>query len=300
MSRPAPNTLTALGTAGGPMQNPDRSQPAFLLMNGTRPVLIDCGEGTMRQLKRAGVEFREVSEIFLTHHHFDHIGSLFTCLGVNMMTMRRTPLTVYGPPGTARIMAGLFDACDVPQEIGFGVAGQTMPHPRDFVHVHEVQPNEVLPLDGMTVTACENTHYRAESEFGSQGPVSLSLRFDLPGRSVVLTGDTGVCRAVERLAAGADLLIGELMDLDITMQRVRLNNPTVPEAQIDKIRQHLSSHHISPEELGDLAAAAGVAHVVAVHFPPGIATPQSAPAYAARIAARFAGRIDIGIDLATY
>lgn len=295
-----PGSLTLLGTAGGPMQNPDRSQPAFLLMNGARPVLIDCGEGAMRQLVRAGVEFRAVAEIFLTHHHFDHIGSLFACLGVNMMTMRRDPLVIHGPPGTARILDGLFAACDVPQAIGFGVPGQSMPHPREFVRVVEVRPGDRLTLDEMVVTACENTHYRGEEAFGSEGPVSLSYRFDLPGRGIVVTGDTGECRALEALAQGADLMIGEMMDLDFTMARVRARNRDVPEAQIDRIRQHLSQHHLSPEQLGDLARRAGVGQVVAVHFPPGVATPQTAPAYADRIAARFGGPVSIGGDLDSY
>lgn len=297
---PAPFTLTTLGTAGGPMQNPDRAQPAFLLMNGTRPVLIDCGDGAMRQLKRAGIEFRDVAEIFLTHHHFDHIGGLFACLGVNMMTMRRDPLTIHGPAGTAQILDGLFAGCDVPQAIGFGVAGQVMPHPRDFVKVREIQPGEVLTTGGMQVTACENTHYRAEAKFGQQGPISLSYRFDMPDRSVVLTGDTGECHALEELARGADLLISEMADLDLTMQRVRERNALMPDAQIDKIREHLASHHLSPEQVGDLAARAAVAQVVAVHFAPGVAAPETAPSYAARIAARFNGRVEIASDLSVY
>jgi ribonuclease BN (tRNA processing enzyme) len=296
----APSSLITLGTGGGPVLNPVRSQPAFVLMNETRPVLIDCGEGAMSQLKRAGIEFREVGEIFLTHHHFDHIGSLFTCLGLNMMTMRRTPLAIHGPRGTARILEGLLSACDVPQEQGFGVAGQTMPHPRDFVLVREMSPGDVVRLGTMTVTACENTHYRPEAAFGAEGPVSLSFRFDMPERSIVVTGDTGECLSLERLARGADLMIGEMMDLELTMGRVRANNPQVPDVQIDRIRQHLASHHLSPEQLGDLAARAGVAHVVAVHFPPGVATPETAGGYVERIAARFTGRVEIGQDLAVY
>lgn len=297
---PAPSTLTALGTAGGPMQNPLRAQPAFALMNGDHPVLIDCGEGAIGQLKRAGIEYRDVADIFITHHHFDHIGSLFACLGLNMMTMRRDPLTIHGPAGIARILDGLFTACDMPQEIGFGVPGQTMPHPREFVQIRELQPGEALNLGEMTVTTCENTHYRSEAEFGTPGPVSLSYRFDLPGRSVVVTGDTGECEALATLAQGADLMIGEMADLDLTMQRVRARNPHVPEAQIDRIRHHLASHHLSPEQLGELAAQARIGLLVAVHFAPGVATQDSAPAYAARIASRYGGRIEMGADLVSY
>lgn len=297
---PAPYSFTTLGTGGGPMQNPMRSQPAHLVMNGDRPVLVDCGEGAMGQLKRAGVEFKAVQEIFLTHHHFDHIGSLFACLGVNMMTMRHTPLTIYGPPGTSAIVEGLIAACDVPQAIGFGVKGQTLPHPRDFTQVVELDGSARLTLGDMVVTACENTHYRAESEAGRPGPLSLSLRFDLPGRSLVFTGDTGPCQAVEDLARGCDLLVGEMMDLDLTMSRVRATNPHMPEDAIAKIRAHLSGHHLSPEDLGDLAQRAGVGHVVATHFAPGCATPETADGYAARIAARFTGKVSIGMDLGSY
>jgi len=297
---PAPSSFTILGTGGGPMLNPLGWQPAHLVMNGESPVLVDCGEGAMGQLRRAGIDFRAVDQIFLTHHHFDHIGSLFACLGLNMMVQRKTPLTIYGPPGTRAIVDGLIAACDVPQAIGFGVKGQTLPHPRDFVEVVELTGGARVELGEMVVTACENTHYRPESELGTPGPVSLSLRFDLPGRGVVFTGDTGPCGAVEELAQGVDLLVSEMMDLDMTMGRVRAANPQMPEEAIAKIRAHLSGHHLSPEDVGDLAARVGAAHVVATHFAPGCATPETAGDYAARIAARFGGRVSIGRDLGSY
>ena len=299
-SMPRPSSFTTLGTGGGPMQNPLASQPAHLVMNGERPVLVDCGEGAMGQLKRAGVEFRDVQQIFLTHHHFDHIGSLFACLGLNMMTMRPTPLTIYGPPGTKAILDNLITACDVPQAIGFGVKGQTMPHPRDFVRVEEMSDGARIELGEMVVTACENTHYRPEHELLEPGPVSLSLRFDLPGRSLFFTGDTGPCLAVETLAQGVDLLVSEMMDLDLTMGRVRASNPHMPDAAIEKIRTHLALHHLSPEDVGDLASRVGAGHVVATHFAPGCATPDTADSYAARIAARFGGQVSIGRDLQSY
>ncbi|MBZ0129158.1 MAG: MBL fold metallo-hydrolase [Rhodobacteraceae bacterium] len=297
---PNPSSFTTLGTGGGPVQNPARSQPAHLLMNGTKPVLVDCGEGAIRQLRRAGVEFRDVAEIFLTHHHFDHIGSLFTCLGVNMMTMRKTPLSIYGPPGTQKIVDGLIAASAVPQEIGFGVPGQSLPQIRDFVSVHEIVPGDVVELEGLSVTNCENTHYRPESESGRPGYLSLSYRFDLADRSILFTGDTGACKAVEKLASGVDLLVGEMMDADLTMRKVRTMNPHMPDAAIAKIGKHIAEHHLSAEQLGDLARVAGAKHVVATHLPPGLATPETAPGYIARIAARFAGTVSISEDLQTY
>lgn len=297
---PEASKVIALGTAGGPMQNPIRRQPAFLLMNNDQPVLIDCGEGAMGQLVRAGVEFADVHHLFLTHHHFDHIGSLFACLGLNMMTQRKTPLTIYGPVGTKSIVEGLFAACDVPAEIGFGVPGQQLPHPRGFTNVVELAPGDTIDLDGTLVSCCENTHYRTEDQFGEAGHISLSLRFDLEERSVVFTGDTGPCEALVELAKGADLMFGEMMDLDVTMQRVRGRNPNMPEERIQMIGQHLSKHHISTEELGAIASRAGVKEVVAIHFPPGIAIPQTADQYVERMGKVYDGKFSIGQDLETY
>lgn len=295
-----PSSVTTLGTAGGPMLNPMRAQPAHLIMHGETPVLVDCGEGAMNQLVRAGVQYRDVHHLFLTHHHFDHIGSLFACLGLNMMTQRRQPLNIYGPPGTQSIVEGLTAACDVPNAIGFGVPGQQLPHPRDFVKVTEIRPGDVVEIDGMKVTSCENTHYRTEDQLGTEGHLSLSLRFDLPDRSIVITGDTGPCKGLETLAKDADIIIGEMMDLEITMGRVRKMNPQMPEERLQMIGSHLSKHHISAEDLGNIATAAGAKEVVAVHFPPGIATPDTAQGYADRVTAVFDGTFHIGQDLASY
>jgi len=295
-----PSSVITLGTAGGPVQNPNRSQPSFVLMNGESPILIDCGEGAMGQLRRADIEYRNVHHIFLTHHHFDHIGSLFACLGLNMMTQRRVPLNIYGPPGTQSIVDGLVAACNVPNEIGFGVPGQRLPHPRDFVAVTEITPGHEIVIDDLKVTCCENTHYRSEDQFGTEGYLSLSLRFDLPDRVVVFTGDTGPCKGLESFAKGADLIIGEMMDLDITMGRIRHMNPQMPEEKLQQIKSHLAQHHINSEDLAALAVAAEAKEVVATHFPPGIADENTANGYVERVKKIYNGKFSIGQDLAVY
>lgn len=293
-------TFITLGTAGGPMQNPERAQPSHVVMRDGRPILVDCGEGAMGQLKRAGIEFRLVREIFLTHHHFDHIGSLFACLGLNMMTQRRDKLAIYGPAGTADIVENLCKACDIPNAIGFGVPGQKLPHPRDFVEVFEIGPGDAVDVGEIRVTACENTHYRPESEFGTDGYISLSLRFDTPDKSYLFTGDTGECAEVEALARGVDVIVGEMMDVDHVMGKVRAHNPDMPEDRFQQVRRHLSDHHLSPEQLGELASRAGAKRVVAVHLSPGYVTAETIPAYVDRIAAVFEGDVLIGEDLGRY
>ena len=298
---PSPSSFTTLGTGGGPRPDPKRAQPAHLLMIGDAPVLVDCGEGAMSGLSKVGIDYRHVEHIFLTHHHFDHIGSLFACLGLNMMVHRRNPLTIYGPPGTEQIVAGLLSACDVPNQIGFGSTDQMLPHPRDFTTVRELAPGDVVEIDGARVSCCENTHYRPESEFATPtSHVSLSLRFDLVDRSIVFTGDTGACAAVEALAQGVDLLVGEMVDAEVVLARFRKSNPGVPPEREEKIRRHMLEHHLTAEQLGEMAHRAGAKAVVAVHLTNGAATADTIRSYRSRIATCFGGDVKISEDGASY
>ena len=296
----AATQFITLGTAGGPTPKPDRAPPAHAVVRGDRVILVDCGEGAFQQLRKANIDLRRVHEVFITHHHFDHIGSLFACLGLNMMLHRKENMNIYGPPGTEAIMEGLLTACDVPHATGFGVPGQTLTHPRDFVNVTEIMPLGEIIIDDIRITCCENTHYRTEDKFGENGPLSLSLRFDAPDRSIVFTGDTGPCAALEKFARGAQLLVGELIDVEKTMARIRAANPDMPEDRLQMINHHMDEHHLRPEQLGHLAASAEVDQVVAVHLPFDRLSDLEKREYVEKIGASFSGEISIGEDLARY
>lgn len=289
-----------LGTAGGPTPKLERSPPAHAIVSEGQTILVDCGEGAFGQLRRAGIDMRHVHEIFLSHHHFDHIGSLFACLGLNMMLHRHEPLNLYGPPGTRQIIESLVAACNVPQQIGYGVPGQTLPHPRDFVNIREIVPGDVIDINNIKVSCCENTHYRPEDQFGQEGPLSLSLRFDAEDRSMVFTGDTGPCRTLEAFATGAQLLVGEMMDAEKIVQRIRSTNPHMSEERIEMMGKHLREHHLSGEDLGELASRANVEQVVAVHIPLDSMNAETESEYVQKIASRFSGKIFIGKDLGCY
>ncbi len=289
-----------LGTAGGPTPKLERSPPAHAIVRDGKTILVDCGEGAFGQLRRAGIDMRNVHEIVLSHHHFDHIGSLFACLGLNMMLHRHEPLNLYGPPGTCQIIESLVSACNVPQQIGYGVPGQTLPHPRDFVNIREIVPGDTIDINDIKVSCCENTHYRPEEQFGQEGPLSLSLRFDAEDRSMVFTGDTGPCRSLEAFAADAQLLVGEMMDAEKIVQRIRDTNPQMSEERIDMMGKHLREHHLSGEDLGALASRANVEQVVAVHIPLDSMNADTESEYVQKIASRFSGKISIGEDLGCY
>jgi ribonuclease Z len=64
--------LTFLGTSAS-VPSADRNHPGLLVEAGGHRILVDCGEGTQRQLLRSGAGFRRLDRLLLTHGHFDHV-----------------------------------------------------------------------------------------------------------------------------------------------------------------------------------------------------------------------------------
>lgn len=69
--------------------------------------LIDCGEGTQRQIRKQGLCFDAITSIFITHHHGDHIFGLPGLLSSLSMLGRRRALSIIGPRGTERLISDI-------------------------------------------------------------------------------------------------------------------------------------------------------------------------------------------------
>src|SRR5881394_2925996 len=68
--------VTLLGTAAGPPVNLDRFEAGTLVEAGNQKLLFDCGRGVTFRLTQAGVNLAQVSKVFLTHLHSDHVVSI--------------------------------------------------------------------------------------------------------------------------------------------------------------------------------------------------------------------------------
>src|SRR5262249_36674017 len=135
----------------------------------------------------------------------------------------------------------------------------------------DVAPGAIYQDANVRVTAVENTHFNFPPDSPAHGKYrSYSYRFDTPERSIVFTGDTGPSAALAQLAKGAALVVTEV---NVTAEVVELQKrngswQAKDAAEQEAFIRHMNEEHITPEQVGRMASAAGVKTVVLTHFTP--------------------------------
>jgi ribonuclease BN (tRNA processing enzyme) len=294
--RPAGSQFVVLGTASGPNSEAARAQPANALVVGSQVYLVDAGDGAVAQLAKAGFRLGAVRSVFLSHLHFDHTAGMLAVLGLRMQLEARGKLRVFGPPGTRTLVDGLLAASAPAMRAGYGIPGQPWTADIDVV---ELRDGATTTVDAFKVTAAVNSHFsRPDGDASEPEGVSLSYRFELPDRAIVYTGDTGPSPRVVALARDADLLVSEMIDADAVLAAMgRGGAPANPAQAATGFAWHMRAHHMTPSQVGELAAAAKVRRLVITHFAPGVTSPEQEQRYRDAIRTRFAGDVTIAHDL---
>jgi ribonuclease BN (tRNA processing enzyme) len=286
--------LVMLGTQGGPNFNLERGETAHALIVGERLYLVDCGYGTLAALTRAGLSYRSVDQLFLTHLHDDHSADLPSILGHQWTDGRVTPVGIYGPAGTARLVAAAVEFNAINEEIRLFDEARSI-RLKDLFAGRDVaagaEPVRVFDDDRVRVAAVENTHYPEETK-QRMPHRSLAYRFDSADRSVVFSGDTAVSASLVALAKGADVLVCEAMD--VALVRAAFERRVAAGAYADNpegVWHHIVTTHTTTEQAGEMAAAAGVKMLVLGHLLPGALAQVPDEVYSAAARKHFAGEI---------
>ena len=268
-------TVTLLGT-GSPRVSPERSGPSILVEAGNQTFVFDAGRGALQRMGQIGVPFSQVTSLFLTHLHSDHVvGIPDLWLSGWLLSRRAVPLPVYGPPGTTAMMEHLKQAFEF--DIRLRISDDKAPPAGAEVRSRDITAGVVYESAGVRVTAFEVDHRPIELAFG--------YRIDYGGRSVVLSGDTRFSTNLIKFAEGCDLLIHEVAD-----------GSDAYLAQTPSFGQVLA-HHTRPEEVGRVFQSVKPKLAVYSHIVISGVTTQDVVTGTRRT---YAGPLVVGDDLMTF
>ena len=272
--------LVFLGTSGS-MPTAQRAPSAMLLRRGGERLLVDCAEGTQRQLLRSNVGLIELREIFLTHYHADHYLGLPGMLKTFALRGREIPITIYGPRGLADLFTSLrrifgkltyryelveldpgatlergeYELVTFPVEhgvnaLGYALVERTRPgrfdaDAADALGIPEGPERGALQA-GDSVTLPDGRVITPDAVLGPPRP----------GRKVVIAADTAYARSVVEAARGADLLVHEATFAEEERERARetLHSTALEAAEIARDAEvgllaltHLSNRYFGGE-----------------------------------------------------
>ncbi|HSD45359.1 MAG TPA: MBL fold metallo-hydrolase [Pyrinomonadaceae bacterium] len=278
-----PTRVVLLGTRGGPKVEPaERNNASTLILINDVPYVVDCGYGTSKQLLKAGVALNRVRYILVTHNHSDHNLDFGPLIYNAWITGLPIQIDAYGPPGLIEMWRSFVEY--EKSDIDVRLKDEGREDPRKSVFTHEIeQAGTVLANDDVKISVCLVRHPPILHAF--------AYRFDAHDRSVVISGDTAYAPALAEFAKGADVLVHEIMYLPAVEALVRrLPNAT-------RLREHLLASHTLPEDVGKIAAAAGVKTLVLSHFVPGDDQTITDEQWSADVRKYFKGRVVVGKDL---
>ncbi len=254
-----------------------RGLSAQLIKHNEHRFLVDCGEGTQRQILRAGIGFKRLNRILITHGHLDHILGLAGLLST---------LTRWEAMDELEIWAGRW-ALERIRDLVFGVVLRDAKPPLP-VHLREISPGAIFEDRDFRITAFPVSHRgpdcygflfeeKSRRPFLPEKAEELNIppgpwRRDLvegksvtlpdgrvihpdqvlgperPGARLVHIGDTGRIRNLVNVCQNADALVIEATYLE-------------EDAEMARRFAHLTAHRAAT-----LAAEAGVGHLILTHL----------------------------------
>lgn len=262
--------LVFLGTAGA-TPTVDRGSPAILLARGGERMLIDCGEGTQRQLTRS-VGLARIGMILLTHLHGDHYLGLPGLLKTYSLLGREEPLVLFGPSGLYEMLRDAERLMGRPrfpffaEEVGEGTVLENEEYRLRTAPTDHGLPGLAWCLEEKPRPGLFHPERAAElgvvpgPDFGrlQRGETVMTatgrevhpeevMESSRPGRKVVVTGDTRPAASVIELAHKASVLV---------------HDSTFGSSEIERA---LETGHSTSREAAEVALAAEVTTLVLTH-----------------------------------
>ncbi|MDP1627361.1 MAG: MBL fold metallo-hydrolase [Parvibaculum sp.] len=270
---------------GSPMPDPTRANACTAVIAGGHIVIIDTGPGSWSRIVASRLPAGKIGTVLFTHLHSDHIGALGEFAVQSWIGGRAVPLEVYGPgklegsvpplnslghaygsSGTVEVVKGFSEAFD--SDSGYRI----LHHGTDYLSPegariigHEIArpaPNTLVPVfdkDGLKISAFLVNHHPVEPAFG--------YRVEYGGRVAVISGDTKKTESVELFSKGADLLVHEALNHEMSTIIFEALTET-DNKRLAKMVHDTLDYHASPVQAAEIAREADVPLLVLTHLVP--------------------------------
>ncbi len=279
---------------GSPIADATRAQACTAVIAGGEFILIDVGPGAVRKAMTNNLPLQSLSAVLLTHFHSDHIGELGEAVVQSWLAGRTKKLDVYGPPGVEKVVAGFAQAYAFDTDYRVAHHGEAhLPRAAATANAlpiklrNDAEAAVVFERNGVKVTAFKVEHEPVSPAYG--------YRIEYRGRSVVISGDTAKSANLAKHAAGADILVHDVLAKAL-LQFAANGFEQAGNARRAKLARDITTYHAAPLEVAALAAEAKVETLVFTHLVPAPNTPQIEAAFTRGVSDVFKGKVVIGTD----
>lgn len=228
--------LTFLGTSAV-VPTKSRNHTSILLSYKSENILIDCGEGTQRQFRKAKINPCKITKILITHWHGDHVLGLPGLIQTLALNNYSKTLDIYGPKGTKKFVKELFKVFILAEKIKIEtheVSGKFFENP-DFKLIayplkHDAPTNgyilqekdklrinknklekllNKLKLNKKDLNKLSKLTEGKNIKINNQTIKAKSITFEQKGKKISFIFDTKLTPSMKKLAKDSDLTIIE-------------------------------------------------------------------------------------------
>jgi ribonuclease Z len=252
---------------GSPRHDKKRGQSCLGIIAGGQFILIDAGQGSSGRLEEMGAPWAQISAIFLTHFHADHMSGLGELISGSWRYRRNNHLHVYGPTGTKELVEG-FAAVYEPDIRDRTFYGSEKDLSKEFAYAKphtfsiakdDMSAHTVYEKNGLVVKAFLVEHPPWKESYG--------YRIEYKSNIVVVSGDTKYSKRVETQAKGADLLIHEAFS-ERLIEATAIASDDLEIHPDGRTIRHIMKTHTGSRDAAKIARDAGVKQLVLTHIIP--------------------------------
>jgi len=262
--------------SGAPVYNPERAGPSAMVRVGNLSFLVDMGNGTQARLIEAGIRPRQLNALFFTHHHLDH-NEEFAPIFIGVL-LGGQPFLIAGTEKTEAFVQAITSLYDEDIEYRLNRRNRTFDEVKDNYRIKELKGGEQFEYKGIKISTIKVNHTI----------YTIAFRFDMGGKSIVISGDVAYSPSLPELAKDADVLVIDSGGV-IKKGKPRRRPPGGGPGGQNRVRAHSNM-----DEIGRMAKEANVKKLVLTHLTPGqvdeVATKEA-------LAKQFKGEVIFGHDL---